>query len=144
MNSMSIRLKGLAVFLLCLPVLHFLAQKWVPYYREYEKISEYQFIDWNKQLLFLIFSIVILIFLTILISSFMAFVLNRHHCNIEFSVIMSFFIAASLGGGVMLILVVFGGDLVGLKSMVLAIVAGFFLGIFQGVRKEVEDDERVC
>lgn len=140
----SIRTKGLVVFLLCLPVLHFLAQKWVPYYREYEKINEYYFIDWNKQLLFLLFSIILIVFITILISSFMAFVLNRHHCNIEFSVIINCLLGASLGGGIMLIFVVFGSDLAGLRSIVFSITAGFILGVFLGIKKEVEDDERVC
>lgn len=144
MNSMSIRVKGLAVFLLCLPVLHFLTQKWIPYYQEYSRINEYSFVNWENQLIFLFISLILIVFITILIGSLLAAILNRHHCNVEFSTLIGSLTGLFVGGGLMIVLAAFGNDVAGLNTIVFSISSGFGVGIFLGIRNEIEDDERVC
>lgn len=140
----NIRTKGLIVFLLCLPVLHFLTQKWVPYYKGYESIRRDTYFDWEKQLLFLLISLVVMLFLTIAIGSLLATLLGRHHYNLEFSALIGCSVGLFGGVVIMLLLVMFRNDAGGLQSMVLSIFSGYTLGIFIGIKNEIEDDERVC
>lgn len=141
----KIRQKGLVVFLLCLPVLHFLFQKWIPYYRDYEKINQYYYyLDWEKQIIFLVLSLIFVLFIVIAISSLLAVILNRHHCNIEFHVFTGSLLGLFFGVGIMLMCVMFDNDIAGLQSIMITLLSGILLGLIVGIKNEIENDERVC
>lgn len=145
MNTMkTIRAKGLVIFLLCLLVLSFLVQKWIPYYEEYDKIKVYTFINWENQLIFLFISLVIMAFIAISIGSLLAVILNRHHCNVEFYTLLGFFVGFTFGGFAMMLCVIFSQDLFGLNILFYSLMSGSSMGMIVGIQNEIEDDERVC
>lgn len=140
----GIRQWALIVFFYALLALHLLIQKWMVYYTEYKKLEIGNYVAWDRQLMFISLSLVMIFILVIAISSLLAFILNRHHCNVEFSAMIGCIIGAMLGGWIMLFLVIFGQDVIGIRLVLIAITTGSMIGIYGGVKSEIEDDERVC
>lgn len=140
----ELRKKGLVVFLYALLTLHFVAQKWFTYYVAFEKIDSGQYINWREQAIFLSLSLVVILLLTIIFGSLLVMILNRHHYNVEFSTLVGCVIGIIAGGSLMLILVMLRQDIAGIKAVLITITSGFALGVYNGIKAEIEDDERVC
>jgi hypothetical protein len=140
----EIRQWALIVFFYTLLALHFLAQKWVIYYTEYKNMEIGSYVNWERQLIFMSLSLVVIFLITIATSSLLTFVLDRHHCNVEFSTLIGCIIGLGLGGWIMLFLVMFGQDVIGIRIILFAFTTGSLMGILNGIRNEIVDDERVC
>lgn len=140
----ELRKKGLVVFLYALLTLHFVAQKWFTYYVAFEKIDSGQYINWREQAIFLSLSLVVILLLTIIFGSLLVMILNRHRCNVEFSTLVGCVIGIIIGGCLMLFLVMIRQDVAGIKTILITTGSGFALGVYNGIRNEIEDDEGVC
>lgn len=140
----ELRKKGLVVFLYALLTLHFVAQKWFTYYVAFEKIDSGQYINWREQAIFLSLSLVVILLLTIIFGSLLVMILNRHRCNVEFSTLVGCVIGIIIGGCLMIFLVMIRQDVAGIKTVLITIASGFALGVYNGIKAEIEDDERVC
>lgn len=135
---------GLVTLLASALVLYFLFEKWYPLFLNYQGLSKYSYLNWEKQIIFLFLSFLGIILITIFAGSLFSIILGRRHWNIEFFTGVGLFLGSALGVFITMFFIFFINDLCGLNVLFYSILSSSSFGLILGIKNEIEDDEGVC
>lgn len=105
------------------------------------ELNYYSFINWEKQLLFLFLSLIIIVSISVFINSFVFVILGKHYAKIEHSVLVGFLMGLMLGIFALFVSIIFKKDLVGIIILFYTVAIGSTIGLMLGIKAQLEDEE---